>query len=228
MEPGGVIIEPDDGDEGFVESSSSSLLSTVPSEVKRLNEEHGRLWTTFGKNPYYLPVDDDELDRLDLNHYKYTMVLNDQLFLAPIAEHPQNILDLGTGTGIWAIEVADKYPSATVIGTDIAPIQPAWVPPNCTFQIDDAEEDWTFHDNTFDFVHNRAYSCCANPRTTRRESVLQSHNICDRCFSDPEGESGSCYLSTQEAGTPMQAFHNDSTIPRRSRRFLLSFYSSVC
>ena len=85
-----------------------------------------------------MPVDDDELDRLDLNHYKYTMVQNDQLFLAPIGDYPQNILDLGTGTGLWAIECADKYPSASVIGTDIAVIQPEYVPPNLTFQIDDA------------------------------------------------------------------------------------------
>lgn len=107
-------------------------------------------------NPYFLPVDDDELDRLDLNHYKYTMCQNGELYLAPI-ENPQMILDLGTGTGIWAIETADKLPSATVIGTDIAAVQPEWVPPNCAFQIDDAEDDWTFPAEYFDFVHNRDF-----------------------------------------------------------------------
>lgn len=34
------------------------------------------------------------------------------------------MLDLGTGTGIWAIDFADEYPSANVIGTDLSPIQP--------------------------------------------------------------------------------------------------------
>jgi SAM-dependent methyltransferase len=154
----GINMEPDDiSDEGYAESSAASLLSTVPSEVRRLKEEHGRLWAAYGKNEYYLPIDDEELDRLDLNHYKYTMLLDDALFLSPVGEHPQNILDLGTGTGIWAIDVADKLPSANVIGTDIAPIQPAWVPPNCTFQIDDAEEDWTFKDGTFDLIHSRDF-----------------------------------------------------------------------
>jgi SAM-dependent methyltransferase len=67
----------------------------------------------------------------------------------------QRILDLGTGTGIWAIDVADEYPSAEVIGTDISPIQPSWVPPNCRFQIDDAQLPWTWPPDNFDYVHIR-------------------------------------------------------------------------
>ncbi len=67
------------------------------------------------------------------------------------------MLDFGTGTGIWAIDFADEFPSATVIGTDLSPIQPAWVPPNCTFYVDDSESRWTFQPNdAFDFIHGRA------------------------------------------------------------------------
>src|SRR5437868_2929170 len=51
--------------------------------------------------------------------------------------------------------MADEFPSATVIGTDISPIQPTWVPPNCSFQIDDAQLAWTFDRNAFDLVHVR-------------------------------------------------------------------------
>jgi hypothetical protein len=32
------------------------------------------------------------------------MTLYDQLFLAPIKPNPQNVLDIGTGTGIWFID----------------------------------------------------------------------------------------------------------------------------
>lgn len=39
-----------------------------------------------------------------------------RLFFAPISSHPLKILDLGTGTGIWAIEMAGQYPSAEVQG----------------------------------------------------------------------------------------------------------------
>lgn len=52
-------------------------------------------------------------------------------------------------------DMADLYPSAEVIGTDLSPIQPRWVPPNCSFEIDDATEQWTFPKNSFDFVHVR-------------------------------------------------------------------------
>lgn len=50
--------------------------------------------------------------------------------------------------------MAEKYPSAKVLGTDIAPIQPSWVPPNCTFLIDDCEQDWQFR-TRFDYIHSR-------------------------------------------------------------------------
>ncbi|OHW92178.1 methyltransferase domain-containing protein [Colletotrichum incanum] len=58
------------------------------------------------------------------------LFFDDKLFLAPIGNNPQKVLDLGTGTGIWAIDFADEFPSADVTGVDISPIQPGWVPPN--------------------------------------------------------------------------------------------------
>ena len=84
------------------------------------------------KPEYGLPVDDDELDRLDMNHQKYTLLQNNKLFLAPITPTPQKILDLGTRDryfvdhtcivemliclpGIFAIDIADMYPSAKVL-----------------------------------------------------------------------------------------------------------------
>jgi ubiquinone/menaquinone biosynthesis C-methylase UbiE len=115
-----------------------------------------------------------------------TLLLDDKLFLAPIGPTPQvglwkhileaadclkNVIDVGTGTGIWAMYVshvvidfvvdsyrrdfADKFPSAQVTGTDISDIQPSFVPPNCKFELDDAQLEWTFASNHFDFVHVR-------------------------------------------------------------------------
>jgi hypothetical protein len=43
--------------------------------------------------------------------------------------------------------MADKFPSAEVIGTDLSPTQPGWVPPNCKFEIDDCTEEWTFKED---------------------------------------------------------------------------------
>ena len=82
------------------------------------------------------------MDRNDFQHCKFTLLMSDQLHLAPIKRDPHKILDLGTGSGIWAIDMAEKYPSAIVIGVDTAAVQPILVPPNVQFEIDDVESDW--------------------------------------------------------------------------------------
>ncbi|PWW80887.1 S-adenosyl-L-methionine-dependent methyltransferase [Tuber magnatum] len=78
-----------------------------------------------------------------------------KLHWAPIDPNPQRILDIGTGTGSWAVDIADMYPSAHVIGTDLSPIQSHWVPPNLVYEIDDAESEWTYKRDSFDLVHTR-------------------------------------------------------------------------
>jgi methylase of polypeptide subunit release factors len=90
---------------------------------------------------------------------KHAMVklLCGQLYFAPIGEHPHEVLDVGTGTGIWAIEsmclaaaprddgltnrciVGDQFPTSNILGVDLSPIQPEWVPPNVRFMVDDVE-----------------------------------------------------------------------------------------
>ncbi|KAL0636180.1 hypothetical protein Q9L58_004854 [Maublancomyces gigas] len=79
---------------------------------------------------------DKAIYRLDIIHHIYLLALGDKLHLAPIDPNPQWILDVGTGTGIWAIDAGE-------------------VPPNVEFQIDDAESDWTFKPDFFDLVHMR-------------------------------------------------------------------------
>lgn len=62
-------------------------------------------------------------------------------------------------SGRWAIEVADEYPRATVIGLDLSPMQPDNIPENCEFIIGDLTESLTdFDDGTFDLVHSRSPS----------------------------------------------------------------------
>lgn len=66
---------------------------------------------------YNFPNDETEQDRLDLNHHVCLIFLNDALHLAPLDENkPMRILDVGTGTGIWAMDMGDKYPNAEVVG----------------------------------------------------------------------------------------------------------------
>lgn len=53
------------------------------------------------------------------------------------------------------MDFADEHPAASVVGTDLTPIQPNWTPPNCRFEIDDCTQPWTFPDDHFDFIHVR-------------------------------------------------------------------------
>lgn len=97
---------------------------------------------------------------MDINHHLYLLTLNGALHLAPIPAFPSRILDLGTGTGIWAIDMGDRYPSASVIGNDLSPIQPSYVPANVQFEVDDFCDPWTYSASTFDMIHARQIFGC--------------------------------------------------------------------
>ncbi|KAI9848913.1 MAG: hypothetical protein M1830_007259, partial [Pleopsidium flavum] len=101
------------------------------------------------------PNDEKEQERLDLVHHIHRLVIDGKLLRAPIGSNPQRVLDVGTGTGIWAIEFGDEYPSAEVTGMDLSPIQPSWVPPNVKFEVDDAESEWPYN-APFDYIHGRS------------------------------------------------------------------------
>ncbi|CAI7639954.1 unnamed protein product [Penicillium pancosmium] len=107
-----------------------------------------------------MPNDEEEQDRMDLTHHIWLMMLGGELYNAPITSSPQNILDLGTGTGIWALDIAEKFPGARVVGNDVSPIQPNWVAPNIEFIVDDFEREWQFEENHFDFIHARCLAGC--------------------------------------------------------------------
>jgi ubiquinone/menaquinone biosynthesis C-methylase UbiE len=73
----------------------------------------------FGK----LTSEQREANRLDLQHHLFAKTFGNRLYFAPLNE-PRNALDIGTGTGIWAIEFADEFPNCHVVGTDLSPGQP--------------------------------------------------------------------------------------------------------
>lgn len=61
--------------------------------------------------------------------------------------------------------MADLFPEAYVVGTDLSPIQPTWVPPNLQFEVSDCESEWSFQ-TAFDLIHmrNLSGSICDWPR----------------------------------------------------------------
>jgi SAM-dependent methyltransferase len=145
-----------DNDSDYASSGYDTSTQSLTSSINQYLFENGRRYHAYyGTEKNLQPTDETEQARLDLHHEILLLLLDSKLHLAPIDDKPQRILDVGTGTGIWAIDMADRYPSAEVIGTDLSPIQPKWVPPNCRFEVDDAELEWMYPENSFDFVHAR-------------------------------------------------------------------------
>ncbi|KAH8705242.1 putative methyltransferase [Talaromyces proteolyticus] len=144
--------------DGSIAETSESLRSSI----FHYEYENGRRYHAFREGSYAMPNDETEQARLDLQHHIFLLCLGGRLHLAPI-RNPQRILDVGTGTGIWAIEFADEFPSAVVIGTDLSPIQPSFVPPNLKFYVDDFELPWDYDEQErFDYIHWRALSGSTN------------------------------------------------------------------
>ncbi|EJP60901.1 Methyltransferase type 11 [Beauveria bassiana ARSEF 2860] len=64
------------------------------------------------------------------------------------------ILDIGTGSGVMAGEIAQRFPDAHVIGIDVLSEQQAGLPQNCEFRIGNIEETpWEFANDTFDYIY---------------------------------------------------------------------------
>ncbi|KAI1247603.1 hypothetical protein MGN70_011493 [Eutypa lata] len=154
--------EEEEDDDGISDADSAlgndtaSTTASLSASIMDYRTVHGRTYhSEKHATRYWGPNDDRQNDAIDINHHVLTLLLDGKLHLAPLRKDIQKVLDIGTGTGIWAIDFADEYPGAQVLGTDLSPIQPYWVPPNCKFEIDDAELPWTWPADTFDFVHVR-------------------------------------------------------------------------
>ncbi|KAK6216099.1 hypothetical protein LQW54_003875 [Pestalotiopsis sp. IQ-011] len=120
---------------------------------------------------YNLPNDGEEQDRQDFQHALYEIILDGRLTLAPIGSSPRFALDIGTGTGIWAIDFAEQRPNCQVIGTDLTLIQAAPRTSNCQFFLENSEtQDWLFPFQ-FDHVHLRSMGpCFTDMRTVLRKA----------------------------------------------------------
>ncbi|KAJ6785848.1 hypothetical protein PWT90_08723 [Aphanocladium album] len=96
--------------------------------------------------------------------------------------------------------LADANPDAEVIGVDLSPIQPNFVPPNVSFEIDDLEKEWTWN-KKFDFILARMMLGCFEdfPRIIQ----VAYDNL------EPGG-----YIELQDMALPTQS--DDGTLPSDS------------
>ncbi|KAI1821292.1 methyltransferase LaeA [Xylaria intraflava] len=124
----------------------------------------GRHYGTFRQGKYLLPCDDVECDRLDIMHKFFLVIRQSEdpsfgiLYTHRLPDRPK-ILDLGCGTGIWAIDLADRHGGQGnyhIEGWDLNMAQPEAIPPGVFFRRRDMEDPWDGVElNSFDLIHMR-------------------------------------------------------------------------
>lgn len=114
--------------------AGSDFLEKVNHDV---TQRHGRVYGTWGNVQYLFPIDDSEQITLDIAHRFYVGMRGNRLFekIEPRDPSAPMILDLGTGTGIWPIDLASQYqfadfPNSLITGVDANMIQPPFLPHN--------------------------------------------------------------------------------------------------
>ncbi|KAJ5224958.1 S-adenosyl-L-methionine-dependent methyltransferase [Penicillium chermesinum] len=187
--------------------SEGGDLQSLTSSIYNYIYENGRTYHSYRSGTYVLPNDEREQDRLDMLHHVFRLALHGNLCHTQLAK-PQKILDVGTGTGIWAIDMADEFPAAEVIGVDLSPIQPSWVPPNVKFMIDDSNSEWDFPPGSFDFIHVRGLSGCIDHwpaflrqcyRHLKPGGRIEISDFISRFHCDDDSFPKDCFLRQWEA-----------------------------
>lgn len=116
-------------------------------------------------NSYALPHDDREYSRLDVQHEAnkvtfeglYPQACRDKVLevLDVPSGETRHILDLGSGSGAWCIDMALEFPHAEVLGIDLEPRQIREPPPNCKFPRYDINQGLSQYHGAYDLVHCR-------------------------------------------------------------------------
>ncbi|KAF4332988.1 hypothetical protein FBEOM_13207 [Fusarium beomiforme] len=164
------VLHPDeqvnDDADSSIGSDTASSTTSISSSILNYRQENGRTYHSYKDGKYHLPNDQVENERLDLQHNLFLLTFGDKLGLAPPNDPDakvQHVLDVGTGTGIWAIDYADEHPEAEachlsrlIAATDcyFSFSDSSSVPTNLRFLIDDIDEEWEYG-QSFDYIHSR-------------------------------------------------------------------------
>lgn len=104
---------------------------------------------------YQLPKDEEEALRLNFQHYLLFHAIGTH-YVAPISPPLPLILDVGTGTGIWAEEMARLFPASIVVGVDLSDRSfKSLSQDNCLLRIGNVVSGLPFPDEFFAYTHQR-------------------------------------------------------------------------
>ncbi|GIJ90951.1 hypothetical protein Asppvi_009916 [Aspergillus pseudoviridinutans] len=110
------------------------------------------------KHSYNLPHGREENDRLDAQHHAIVELIGGRVYHAPLSR-PSKILDVGCRSGVVTTHLAKCFPSAEVVGVDLAaPIDLSTKPDNVTYLQGDffhLVESGVLKEGDFDFIFSR-------------------------------------------------------------------------
>lgn len=133
-----------------------SETTSIASSLYKGFMENGRRYQTLRNSEYFSPSDERQFETYEVGHLLCLLMNLDSpnpLFKAPVVA-PKHVLDIGTGQGSWAVDMADMFPNAVVRGVDLYPPPVSWIPPNCVLEVDDVLQPWTWAQK-FDLIHLR-------------------------------------------------------------------------
>ncbi|TFK73094.1 S-adenosyl-L-methionine-dependent methyltransferase [Pluteus cervinus] len=144
------------------------------------HEHEGALFHSHGDSPYPLPVHGPEWNRLNVQHSilhqlhpepQYIGVVRGALAPGPEAKLA---IDLCTGTGKWAMEMARAFPQAWFRGIDIVPIATRRPLVNVQFELQDVNATpYRWGPGTVDLIHARDIALAVENYTKILEEVAR-------------------------------------------------------
>ena len=130
-----------------------TMYTTYSMGPGRTEEKYGRIFATpLYEAEYFLPVDEEEIDRLLIAHQLWDKVK--ELSMTDLPEGSR-VLDLGAGPGFWVQHHSEVMPQVEFVGIDIYYGDFPDTPSQCYFEVDDCEQSFGNPLNPAALVHAR-------------------------------------------------------------------------
>ncbi|CAE6443329.1 unnamed protein product [Rhizoctonia solani] len=157
----------EDEDFSDIDSDSSDITTRSMSTLNSLEvnsyfrEVYGRAYPADRNIPAFVPLDNGEAARLEIQHHYMKLMIGSNYF-GPVLEilqpHPtrrKRVLDVFTADGTWAQEMATEFPHVDFVSLDMIPLVPHAPRPNISFEVYDVYNGLAEPDASFDIVHAR-------------------------------------------------------------------------